>query len=530
MPASSSPLTPPATSRATRSASWAGASSARASPSLSPSPPRSKRALLPSQLQVLVGREVEAGNGGGEDVVHARPHPGGEAQVIDGHLRHLLLEDALHLEEERLALLPVQLLGLAAEDVVDLGQRAESEGAVLGHEGFEPGGRVARDAADGEHHAMELLLAPRRHEGAAFHGAHARADAHRLQPAADGLGHGVVGREGREVARVEAVREARLGKELLRALGIESRRIDGWVGVVPWTDVLRCWDRSVPAILLDAGLSSESGSRASLSHGQLVSQIPRLAPLVALHRAGRRWPRPLLGGRAHGGGRPAPGCPRRRPRLRLRAGRVPRGDGALDGDAPASRHWLPCLSRSGASDPRRQRRAHARAQSRPRRLHGAPHSAPGMDPRSRPRSGPCPGDRDHRARYGVGGLVAEVGARGAGAYGTTRRAGGLERHRLQQSARSATLGAQDLRLRHHAQLRPSPSVGSCWAPSSFSRWAPPPWESSPPSAAEVMRASFDGPRAIWQSLAAMPASPQDPKDATAVTHVLNRAVLDTLPF
>src|SRR5262249_57289219 len=28
----------------------------------------------------------------------------------------------------------------------------------------------------------------------------------------------------------------------------------------------------------------------------------------------------------------------------------------------------------------------------------------------------------------------------------------------------------------------------------------------------------------------MSAAPQDPKDATAVTHALNRAVLDTLPF
>ena len=42
--------------------------------------------------------------------------------------------------------------------------------------------------------------------------------------------------------------------------------------------------------------------------------------------------------------------------------------------------------------------------------------------------------------------------------------------------------------------------------------------------------SFDGPRAIWQSLAAMPSSSQDPKNATAATHALNRAVLDTLPF
>src|SRR6266545_370037 len=48
----------------------------------------------------------------------------------------LLLEDALHLEQERLALLPVQLLGLTAEEIVNLGQRAEGEGAVLGDEGF----------------------------------------------------------------------------------------------------------------------------------------------------------------------------------------------------------------------------------------------------------------------------------------------------------------------------------------------------------------------------------------------------------
>ena len=41
---------------------------------------------------------------------------------------------------------------------------------------------------------------------------------------------------------------------------------------------------------------------------------------------------------------------------------------------------------------------------------------------------------------------------------------------------------------------------------------------------------FDALAAIWQSLGAMPASPQDPKDATALTHALNRAVLGTLPF
>src|SRR6266545_1733568 len=90
----------------------------------------------PLELEILVGRHVEAGDLRGQDVLHAGPEPAGKAQVVDGRLGRLLLEDALHLEQERLALLPVQLLGLTAEEIVNLGQRAEGEGAVLGDEGF----------------------------------------------------------------------------------------------------------------------------------------------------------------------------------------------------------------------------------------------------------------------------------------------------------------------------------------------------------------------------------------------------------
>ena len=68
--------------------------------------------------------------------------------MVHGRLRHLLVEDPLHLEQERLALLPVQLVALAAEEIVDLGPRAEGEGAVLGYEGLEPRGRIARDERD----------------------------------------------------------------------------------------------------------------------------------------------------------------------------------------------------------------------------------------------------------------------------------------------------------------------------------------------------------------------------------------------
>src|SRR5262245_66340706 len=101
--------------------------------------------------------------------------------MIHGRLRDLLLENALQLEQERLALLPVQLLGLAAEEIVHLGQRAEREGAALRHERFESRRRVARDAGDGEDHAVELLLAPSGKERAALHRAHARATARGLE-------------------------------------------------------------------------------------------------------------------------------------------------------------------------------------------------------------------------------------------------------------------------------------------------------------------------------------------------------------
>jgi hypothetical protein len=70
----------------------------------------------------LEGRQIEAGDRGGEDVVHPGPDAGGEAQVVDRRLGDLVVEDALHLVQERLALLHVELFCLPPEDVVDLGQ------------------------------------------------------------------------------------------------------------------------------------------------------------------------------------------------------------------------------------------------------------------------------------------------------------------------------------------------------------------------------------------------------------------------
>src|SRR6266404_4664579 len=178
-----------------------------------------------SELQILVGGHVETGDGGGHDVVHPGPHPDRKAQVIDRHLDDLLLEDALDLVEQGLTLLAVQLAGLAAEEIVHLGQRAVGERSALGDERLEPGGCIAGDAADGQDYPMELLVAPRRHERPALHGAHTRANAHRLEPPLDGLAHRVVGRERGQLAGVEAARVSGLGQELARAGGIIRRRL-----------------------------------------------------------------------------------------------------------------------------------------------------------------------------------------------------------------------------------------------------------------------------------------------------------------
>ena len=58
--------------------------------------------------------------------------PNGKSQVMNRlAMDDLLVQDALELVQQRLALLAVELAGLAAEEVVHLGQRAVGERAVL---------------------------------------------------------------------------------------------------------------------------------------------------------------------------------------------------------------------------------------------------------------------------------------------------------------------------------------------------------------------------------------------------------------
>ena len=133
-------------------------------------------------------------------------------------------DDLLDLVEQRLALLAVELLGLALEEIVDLGQRAVGVDAVLGR-------RTARAAPPRcrprrwrrSTRPVQLLLAPAGHEGGALHRPHAASDADGLRIAADRLAQRGVGRQRGEIAGVEAVGVAGLGQELLGPRGIVAR-------------------------------------------------------------------------------------------------------------------------------------------------------------------------------------------------------------------------------------------------------------------------------------------------------------------
>ena len=75
-------------------------------------------ASAPSQFEVLVGRKEEPWNSRWHGILNARPDADGKAVVIDRRLDDLLVQDALELVQEFLALGAVELVGLAAEEVI----------------------------------------------------------------------------------------------------------------------------------------------------------------------------------------------------------------------------------------------------------------------------------------------------------------------------------------------------------------------------------------------------------------------------
>jgi hypothetical protein len=80
-----------------------------------------------------------------------------------------------------LALLPVTLARLLAEEGVDVGIAPAHVGAPAGHEGLDARGRVAEGAAQGLDDVPELLLLELVEERGALEGAELGLDAHRVE-------------------------------------------------------------------------------------------------------------------------------------------------------------------------------------------------------------------------------------------------------------------------------------------------------------------------------------------------------------
>src|SRR5437764_13949558 len=133
----------------------------------------------------------------------ARADAADEALLEDRRHQHVVGDDLLDLLQQRLALAAVELPGLPLEEIVHLRQRAVSVQPALGHERLQTGGRVAGGAGGADQQAAQLLVVPAAHERGALHVAHARADADLTEEVPDLLGQRGVGRQRREVARLE---------------------------------------------------------------------------------------------------------------------------------------------------------------------------------------------------------------------------------------------------------------------------------------------------------------------------------------
>src|SRR5262245_32456526 len=101
-----------------------------------------KRSRL--HLQVLAGRRVrEALDQPRPRLLDPRPYPAEEGLLKEGRRQHAVRHRLLELVKQRLALLSIELSGLALEQVLQVRERAIGVEAVLGDEGLQPGGGVA---------------------------------------------------------------------------------------------------------------------------------------------------------------------------------------------------------------------------------------------------------------------------------------------------------------------------------------------------------------------------------------------------
>src|SRR5262245_64252666 len=183
------------------------------------------RSLLSLELQVLVRRRVgvhrdQAKPGLGD----ARPDAVQPTQLPDGRVHDLVVHELLDLDEDRLALLPVQLGGLLLEESVDIGVAAVGIDPLRVHERLQARGRVAQRRGAAPDQVAKLLLTILGEEGRPLERPQLYADADCLPVVGDGLTHAGVGAVDEVFAAVDAVRVACLGQELPGPGRVEGER------------------------------------------------------------------------------------------------------------------------------------------------------------------------------------------------------------------------------------------------------------------------------------------------------------------
>src|SRR5439155_10204750 len=143
-------------------------------------------------------------------------------ELPDRREHRLLVDELLDAMERRLAALLVELGTLLPEEPVDVGIAAVHVGAPRGHEGLEPGRRVAERGARAQDEVLELLLDLTLVVRRSLEGPELHANAGGLKIVGHGLRDARVNGVAGEVARVEAVGIARFRQELPRAGAIEG--------------------------------------------------------------------------------------------------------------------------------------------------------------------------------------------------------------------------------------------------------------------------------------------------------------------
>src|SRR6059036_3087754 len=165
--------------------------------------------------QILVRRGVGVvGDERQARLLHAWPVAIEEGELPDRRDHRLLVHELLDPLERRLALLPVHLARLLAEEPVDVGIAAVDVGAGGGDERLEAGRRVPEGPGAALDDVPELPLPVLGEEGRALERPELGPDADRLQVIHDGLREVGVGHVAVVVTGVEAVRVAGLGEEL----------------------------------------------------------------------------------------------------------------------------------------------------------------------------------------------------------------------------------------------------------------------------------------------------------------------------